>query len=131
MKKYENFCRAYKNLSDGMKTKPPYDIVTLTGLVGLFEITFEQAWKMMKEVLEEHGYNESATGSPKIIIKTAYSAGMIHDSTAWLNALSARNNVAHSYNENIAVGIIKETKEAYLDMFKELKNSVESDWLAD
>lgn len=31
----------------------PYSNVVMTGLVGLYEICFEQAWKMMKEKLEE------------------------------------------------------------------------------
>ena len=41
MKKYENFCRSYNNLREAINLNPPYDTVTLTGLVGLFEITFE------------------------------------------------------------------------------------------
>ena len=48
------------------------DTVILTGLVGLYEICFEQSWKMIKEILSMHGYEASATGSPKIILKTAY-----------------------------------------------------------
>lgn len=112
------------------ETEPPYDIITLTGLVGLFEITFEQSWKMMKELLEENGYKESAAGSPKMIIKTAYQAGMIDDSDAWLKALSARNNVAHSYNEDIAIGIVEEAREIYINMFTKLKAEIEKNWLA-
>lgn len=130
MKKYENFCRAYGNLKETININPPYDTVTLTGLVGLFEITFEQSWKMIKEILEYHGYAQSSTGSPRTIIKTAFQAGMINDEEKWLMALSARNNVAHSYNEDIALSIIKETKEIYTDMFGDLKSSVEKDWLA-
>ena len=76
MRKYENFCAALNNMKDIYAYEEPYDSVILTGLVGLFEICFEQAWKMMKEVLDEHGYSESATGSPKLILKTAYAAGM-------------------------------------------------------
>ena len=57
MKKYENFCRAYANLCEASETQPPYSTLELTGLVALFEIAFEQAWKMMKEVLEFHGYS--------------------------------------------------------------------------
>lgn len=49
----------------------------LTGLVGLYEICFEQSWKMIREVLSAHGYEERTTGSPKMILKTAYKAGMI------------------------------------------------------
>lgn len=55
----------------------------------------------MKEILEFHGYEEGATDSPKIILKTAYKAGMIKDENLWLHALRERNNVAHSYNEKL------------------------------
>ncbi len=130
MKKYENFCRAYKNLAEAITIDPPYNTVTLTGLVGLFEITFEQSWKMMKALLEDCGYKESATGSPRMILKTAYQAGMIDDSAVWLKALSARNNVSHSYNEDIALSIIQETKEYYFKMFTDLKAKIEQEWLS-
>ncbi len=130
MKKYENFCKAFKNLSDYIGFEPPYDTFTLTGLVALFEITFEQSWKTMKEILSYSGYNESATGSPRMIIKTAYQAGMIDDEEAWIKALKARNNVAHSYNQKIAEDIVRETKEIYMDMFGKLKSTIESDWLS-
>lgn len=129
MKKYENFCRAYNNLKESITINPPYETVILTGLVGLFEITFEQAWKMIKEVLEYHGYAQSSTGSPRTIIKTAFQAGMIDEEEKWLMALSARNNVAHSYNEDIALSIVKETKEIYTEMFGKLKDTVEKGWL--
>ena len=55
MKKYENFCAALNNLMDIQLYHEPYDNVTMTGLVGLYEICFEQSWKMMKELLEQHG----------------------------------------------------------------------------
>ena len=45
MKKYENFCNALKNLNDIYNYNEPYDNVVLTGLVALYEICFEQAWK--------------------------------------------------------------------------------------
>ncbi len=109
--------------------KEPYDNVILTGLVGLFEICFEQAWKMMKEILSEHGYGESATGSPKLILKTAYGAGMIKDEEMWLAALQDRNNVAHAYNEAIALDIVKDAKEKFYDMFCELKAEIERGWI--
>jgi hypothetical protein len=48
MKKYDNFCAALKNLKELFSYEEPYNTVVLTGLVGLYEICFEQAWKMMK-----------------------------------------------------------------------------------
>ena len=107
----------------------PYDSVVVTGLVGLFEICFEQSWKMMKEILTEHGYSESATGSPRMILKTAYAAGMIKDEELWLKALQDRNNAAHAYNEVIALDIIADAKEKFYDMFRELKAEIEQRWI--
>ena len=129
MKKYENFCSSLGNMKDIYNYEEPYDNVVRTGLVGLYEITFEQSWKMMKEILQNHGYEEGATGSPKIILKTAYKAGMIKDEELWLRALQARNNVTHSYNQKIALGIVSEAKNEFYKMFVELKEEVENGWL--
>ena len=129
MKKYENFCSSLGNMKDIYNYEEPYDNVVLTGLVGLYEITFEQSWKMLKEILQNHGYEEGATGSPKIILKTAYKAGMIKDEELWLRALQARNNVTHSYNQKIALGIVSEAKNEFYKMFVELKEEVENGWL--
>ena len=54
MKKYENFCKALDNLRLVRDLNEPYDVLTLTGSAALFEICFEQAWKAMKEILQEH-----------------------------------------------------------------------------
>lgn len=129
MKKYENFCNAFLNLKDIYDYQEPYTNVEMSGLVALFEICFEQAWKAMKEILEQQGFAEERTGSPKIVLKTAYAAGMIKDEELWMAALNARNNVAHSYNKEIALDIIKQTKELFYKMFEALKVELENDWV--
>ena len=129
MKKYENFIHALNNLEDIYKYEEPYDNVVLTGLVALFEICFEQAWKAMKEIMEDNGFDESKNGSPRQVLKTAYKAGMIQDEEKWLNALVSRNNVAHAYKKEIAIEIVRETKAQYYDMFIQLRNTLENDWI--
>jgi len=52
MKKYENFLKAFHNLKDIYQYEPPYGNVEMTGLVGLFEVCFEQSWKAMKVFLK-------------------------------------------------------------------------------
>lgn len=54
---------------------------------------------------------------------------MINDEDLWLNALVARNNVAHAYNQAIARDIIEQTKSRYYDMFSLLANTLEKDWM--
>lgn len=129
MKKYENFCASLKNMKEIYDYDEPYNTVVLTGLVGLYEICFEQSWKMMKEILEIHGYEEGATGSPKIILRTAYRAGMIKNEDAWLRALQERNNVTHSYNEKIALEIVRQAKAIFYDLFVHLKDEIDKNWL--
>ena len=129
MKKYENFCNAFQNLKDIYDYNEPYTNVEMSGLVALFEICFEQAWKAMKEILEQQGFAEERTGSPKIVLKTAFAAGMIGDEELWMSALSARNNVAHSYNKEIALDIINQTKDKFYQMFDALKIEIDTKWL--
>ena len=76
----------------------------------------------MKEILEIHGFAEGATDSPKMILKTAYKAGMIKDEELWLSALQERNNVIHSYNRKIA-------KQKFYKMFCELKEEIDRNWI--
>lgn len=129
MKKYENFVRALDHLKLCKNYTAPYDVVTETGLVNLFSICFEQSWKAMKEILEDHGYSESKTGSPKMIIKLAFSAGMVQDESGWLELLDRRNEIAHSYNEEVAVTIIEKTKSRYLALFEALEKELRENWL--
>lgn len=129
MKKFDNFIRALDNLKLCKNYTAPYDVVTETGLVNLFSICFEQSWKAMKEILEDHGYSESKTGSPKMIIKLAFSAGMVQDESGWLELLDRRNEIAHSYNEEVAVNIIEKTKDRYLALFEALEKEIRENWL--
>lgn len=129
MKKFENFKAALVNLKDIYSYQEPFGNVEITGMVGLFEICFEQSWKAMKEILENYGYAESATGSPRMILKIAYKAGMITDEELWLSALASRNNVAHAYNKAIAMDIINRTKNDYYNMFVRLSQNIEQHWM--
>ena len=129
MKKYENFVASFENLKDIYDYSEPYGNVELTGLVGLFEVCFEQSWKAMKEILEANGFSEGRTGSPKQILKTAYGAGMIEDEEMWLDALVSRNNVAHAYNKDIALEIVRNTKDRYYKLFETLVVNLKEDWL--
>lgn len=83
----------------------------------------------MKEILEQQGFSENKTGSPRQVLKTAYQAGMINNEEVWLQALQARNNVAHAYNEAIAKNIVRESQEIYISMFRDLKTTLETNWL--
>ena len=63
-----------------------------------------------------------------MIIKQAYAAGMIDDENLWLEVLAARNNVTHSYNEEVALEIIDASQKKFLALFQRLKDEIEKNW---
>lgn len=67
MKKYENFCSSLENMKEIYNYTEPYDNVVLTGLVGLYEICFEQSWKMMKESSYERISDAGNTGTTESV----------------------------------------------------------------
>lgn len=130
MKKYENFCRSLSNLKEGAELNEPYTVVEQTGIAALFEICFEQSWKLMKTILEEHGRYNEKIGSPRAIIKLAYQCGMITDCEGWLELLEAHNILAHTYSNEQALNIIRKLKTDYIPLFEALKTEIDTkDWL--
>lgn len=129
MKKYENFCKAFANLKSCLDISQPYSIAEQTGITGLFTICFEQSWKLLKEILEYHGYFTQKTGSPRLIIKSAYQCGMINDECCWLDILETRNALAHIYDEELALAAIKKILSEYIPAFEELKKIIDENWL--
>ncbi len=129
MKKYDNFCRALANLQECSKLQEPYTIVEQTGIAGLFEICFEQAWKLMKETLENHGSFEEKIGSPKAIIKNAYQCKMIENCEGWLELLESRNILAHTYSDEQSLSVIRKLKTNYILLFENLKKELDENWL--
>lgn len=54
---------------------------------------------------------------------------MIQDEGKWLAMLVSRNDVTHSYNEEIALALVKRVKEEYIDLLDVLRVELESRWL--
>lgn len=129
MRKYDNFCKALENLKECRNEKEPYSTVVQTGIAALFEICFEQAWKAMKEILEEHGRTPHKIGSPKLIIKLAYNSGMINNSDLWEKLLYTRNMLSRTYSNETALCAIKDIKEKYIELFEELKAECDKNWI--
>ena len=94
---------------------------------------FEQYKAAIKNLEDIFSYDEPYSNvvmadSPRMILKTAFKAGMISEEELWLSALISRKNAAHAYNKDIAMDIIKQTKENYFDMFVRLVQTLEQNW---
>ena len=129
MIEYDNFSRSLENLAEVAKLQAPYTVVEQAGIAALFEICFEQSWKLMKLLLEQHGHAPRKIGSATSVIKLAYQAQMIASEEGWLSLLKTRNMLIHTYNSEKSPVAIESIRHAYLGLFQDLRKEIEARWM--
>ena len=80
-----------------------------------FFSSLEVAWKTCKRHLSEQGFIEASTGSPKSIMRLAFSNGLISDTTPWIRYIDARQNTAHDYSEEKLDAVIEVVGDFFRD----------------
>ena len=120
--RYRSYCRSLDNLADA-KGRDRTDKFVLSGTVQMFNLSFDLAWKVMKDIITEyHGVLEYPTGSPRETLRMANSVGLIEDDT-WLEMLRARNNLAHDYDGELAVRYFEKITSTYDDLMEKFRNN--------
>lgn len=116
--RYRSFCRSLQNLAEA-KGKESSDKFILSGTVQMFNLSFDLAWKVMKDIITEyHGVLEYATGSPRETLRMACSVGLIEDDI-WLEMLRARNNLAHDYDGELALKYFQDITSGYYQLMED------------
>ena len=120
--RYRSYCRSLDNLEDA-KGRDRTDKFILSGTVQMFNLSFDLAWKVMKDIITEyHGVLEYPTGSPRETLRMANSVGLIEDDT-WLEMLRARNSLAHDYDGELAVRYFEKITSTYDDLMEKFRNN--------
>ena len=120
--RYLNLKKSFVHLSSAV-SQNNLNNIELAGLIQFFEITFELAWKTMKDYLEAEGINAS---SPRDVIKQAFAFNVIKQGEIWLDALDKRNLMTHTYQEEIASYAVNLIKSKYTQLFSDLVNFLET-----
>lgn len=96
--RFRNFSRAYALLREALETEVT-DLSQLEreGVIQRFEYTFELAWNTLKDRLEYDGVVLD-TVSPRHVIRAAFRAKLIDDGDTWIDMLTDRNLMAHTYD---------------------------------
>jgi nucleotidyltransferase substrate binding protein (TIGR01987 family) len=103
-----------KELAEAVNKKE-YSVLERAGLIQLFEMTFELAWKTMKDYLEEKGITVKF---PRDVIKESFQNDIVENGHAWIGMLEKRNLLSHTYDEQKATEAARLIRE---DFFPELK----------
>lgn len=105
--RFDNYLQAFQTLVEAVELARTRELSKLEqqGLIQGFEFTHELAWNVLKDYLEEQGF-VGIIGS-KNATRQAFKNGLITDGEAWMDMIKARNLTSHTYNTEVAQGIVK------------------------
>ncbi len=127
-KRFMRRFEAYKKSLDALaqaKERDMSDSFVLSGTGAKFSITFDLAWKTMKDILIEfYAITDFVAGSPREVLKKAFQTGMI-TGDEWMQMLEVRNRLTHDYDGEIMKEHCQIIVNLYIDKLKELQRWVE------
>ncbi|HRO42446.1 MAG TPA: HI0074 family nucleotidyltransferase substrate-binding subunit [Flavipsychrobacter sp.] len=115
--RFQNFESALKHLSEAVVINDA-DIIQKAGLIHFFEMSFELAWKMMKDYLNAEGHLEIR--SPWEAINETFEIGLINNCSDWLQALEDRKKTVLVYDEEIGNLVCNAITTVYFPLLQEL-----------
>ncbi len=119
--RFENFSAAFNLLESTFQQKALAEFSDLEkeGIVQRFKISFELAWKTLRDYLEHTGITlEQIT--PREVIKAAFAAHIIQDGQHWIDMLMERNILTHTYNKEVFELAVEKIAHSYVGLLKKL-----------
>lgn len=118
--RFKNFSKSLQYLEQGLQIPNP-DIVQKAGIIQFFEMSFELAWNLVKDYLEDQGFAD--VKSPRGALKKAFEMNILENGHAWMDLLQDRNLTAHTYDEQKASDMEQLIQNKYYPLLKELYSS--------
>lgn len=97
-----DFARAVQMLTNALASPAQSDLEK-AGCIQYFEFCFDLAWKSVRLAAERQGLSDCA--SPKAALKQAFALRWLDNEEVWLEMLSARNRMSHTYNAEDALKV--------------------------
>lgn len=124
IRRFESFKNSLDSLAEA-RQRDLSDSFVLSGTGAKFSITFDLAWKVMKDLLIQHyaiiGF---VTGSPREVLKQSFRANLI-TGDEWMDMLKVRNQLSHDYDGMIVKEHCQKIIHLYIDKLYEFKTTVE------
>ena len=122
-RRFLSFCKSLDALAEA-RQRDLTDSFVLSGTSAKFSITFDLAWKVMKDILiQYYAITGFVSGSPREVLREAFKANLSSDE-AWMNMLKVRNELTHDYDCEIVKTNCNTIVEKYIDLFYDFEKVV-------
>ena len=122
--RFRNFSRAYSLLREALEFQiEELNQLEREGVIQRFEFTFELSWQLLKDRMEYDGMSISPI-TPRNVIREAASSGLIEDGETWIDMLTDRNRMSHTYNFATFEDVIRNIQSRYLSILNDLYQSL-------
>ena len=112
--RFDNFSRAYCLLRQALEGGvEPLNDLEREGVIQRFEYTFELSWNVLKDRLQYDGVSIPST-TPRQVIREAYQAKLIDDCDTWIDMLTDRNLMSHTYDSERFEAVVRNIHSRYL-----------------
>ena len=125
-KKYLNRYRSFRSSLASLQKARQRDLTddfVISGTVQKFCLTFDIAWKVMKDVIV--GYHKVvsfASGSPRETLRMAGQLGLI-SGDVWMKMLLDRNELTHDYDGSLARNSVRRIIDIYLPLLEQFSST--------
>lgn len=125
MKRFQSYKKSLSSLTEA-RERDMNDSFVLSGTSAKFSITFDLAWKTMKDILIEHySITDFIAVSPREVLKKSFQTNMI-TGDEWMQMLTIRNQSAHDYDGDIVKTNCDIIVNNFIDKFLEFESLVEN-----
>lgn len=95
------------------------DSFVISGTGAKFSITFDLAWKVMKDIIiQYYAVVDFPKGSPREVLRKAFELNLI-EGDVWMEMLKDRNDLTHDYDGMLIKDACRRIVDEYIDKFRE------------
>lgn len=125
IRRFESFKNSLDSLAEA-RQRDLSDSFVLSGTSAKFSITFDLAWKVMKDILlQYYAITGFVAESPREVLKQSFQANLI-TGDEWIEMLKVRNQLAHDYDGVIVKEHCQTIIHEYIDKLYDFKIAVEA-----